>query len=103
MWQNNGFGGNGQFPNGFNNQENFPPSPFSGPPGAGHQYFPMLPNMMGYEDANGEGFMNNEFEPEVGLYNEGAFMQNQFINTTPQVSFVDPDDDRSEATTIVHD
>jgi hypothetical protein len=88
MWQNNGFGGNGQFPNGFNNQENFPPSPFGAPPGqglAGGQYFPTQRNMLQYEDSNGEGFMNNDFQPEVGLYNEGAFIQNQFINANPQV------------------
>jgi hypothetical protein len=94
MWQNNGFGGNGQFPNGFNNQENFPSSPFGAPPGqglAGGQYFPTQRNMLQYEDSNGEGFMNNDFQPEVGLYNEGAFMQNQFINANPQVCVGRPD------------
>jgi hypothetical protein len=93
MWQNNGFGNNGQFQNGFNSQESYPPSPFgpsSGPPLAGQQYFPNQQNLMQYEDANGEGFINNDFQPEVGLYNEGAFMQNQFINANTQVCFVEP-------------
>ena len=35
--------------------------------------------------------MNNDFQPEVGLYNEGAFMQNQFINANPQVCAGRPD------------
>ena len=47
--------------------------------------------MLQYEDSNGEGFMNNDFQPEVGLYNEGAFMQNQFINANPQVCVGEPD------------
>ena len=73
MWPNNGFGNNGDFQSNFN-QDDYPPSPFGGHPG--QQYFPQLPfptNMMQYEGGNGEGFMNNEFQPEVGLYNEGAF------------------------------
>jgi len=94
MWQNNGFGSNGQFPNGFNNQENFPSSPFGAPPGqplAGVQYFPNLQNLMEYEDTNGEAFVKNDFQPEIGLFNEGAFMQNQFINANPQVCVARPD------------
>ena len=67
-----------------------PFSELSGPPLAGQQYFPTQQNMMHYEDTNGEGFMNNDFQPEIGLYNEGAFMQNQFINANPQVCFVEP-------------
>jgi hypothetical protein len=106
MWQNNGFGSNGQFQNGFNNQENYPPSPFGaspGPPLAGQQYFPNQQIMMHYEDTNGEDFMSNDFQPEVGLYNEGAFMQNQFINTNSQVCFVDLDHFLADCvTTTVH-
>jgi hypothetical protein len=44
---------------------------------------------MQYEENDGEGFMNNDFQPEVGLYNEGAFMQNQFINASPGVRAVE--------------
>jgi len=91
MWQNNGFDGNRQFPNGFNNQEKFPPSPFGAPPGqpsSGQQYFPNQQSMMQFQDTNGEGFLNADYKPEVGLYNEGAFMQNQFINANPQVCVV---------------
>ncbi|KAE9370411.1 YTH-domain-containing protein [Stipitochalara longipes BDJ] len=89
MWSNNGFGSNGQFPNGFGHQESFPPSPFEAPRGqglAGQQYFTNQQNMMQFDDANGEGFLNNDFQPEVSLYNEGAFMQNQLINTNTQFS-----------------
>jgi hypothetical protein len=92
MWQNNGFGSNGQFPNGFGNQENFPRSPFGAPPGqpsVGQQYFPNQQNMMQYEDTNGDGFIDTDFQPEVGIYNEGAFMQNQFINAKSQVCVVE--------------
>ncbi|KAH7342949.1 YT521-B-like domain-containing protein [Rhexocercosporidium sp. MPI-PUGE-AT-0058] len=81
MWQNNGvFGGNGQFQNNFN-QDNYPPSPFSSQPMPGHQYFAQHPNLMQYEDASSEGY-----QPELPLYNEGAFSQNRFINPGPQFS-----------------
>ena len=89
MWQNNGYGSNGHFPNSFNNQENFPTSPFGTPSAPGQQFFTNPQNRMHFDDANGEGFLKNEFQPEVGLYNEGAFMQNQFINANPQVSVVE--------------
>jgi hypothetical protein len=106
MWQNNGFGNNGPFQNGFNNQENYPHSPFgasSGPPLAGQQYFPTQQNMMHYEDANEEDYMNDNFQPEVGLCNEGAFMQNQFINANAQVCFVEQDHFLAAcATTNIH-
>lgn len=93
MWQNNGFGSNGQFPNGFNSQEHLPP-PFRAPPDhplTGGQYFPNQPNMIQFEDANGKGLMNNGFQPELGLYNEGAFMQNQFLNANAEVCVVESD------------
>ena len=92
MWQNNGFGNNGQFPNGFNSQENFPSS-LGAPLGqlaGGPQYFPNQQNMMQYDDSNDDGFMSNDFQPEVGIYNEGAFLQTQFINANPQVCVVEP-------------
>jgi hypothetical protein len=44
--------------------------------------------MMQFQDTNGEGFLNADYKPEVGLYNEGAFMQNKFINANPQVCVV---------------
>jgi hypothetical protein len=44
--------------------------------------------MMHFADINGEGLLNADYKPEVGLYNEGAFMQNQFINANPQVCVV---------------
>lgn len=77
MWPNNEFGNNG---NNFN-QDDYPPLPFGDHPG--QPYLPQLsfqPNMMQFEGGNGEGFMNGEFQPEVGLYNEGALAQNQFVN-----------------------
>ena len=42
-----------------------------------------------YEDHNGgEGYMSDDFRPDVGLSNEGSFMQNQhqFVNPNVQVS-----------------
>jgi YTH domain-containing protein 1 len=92
MWQNNGFG-NGPgppFQNTFN-QNDFSSSPFGGGAGtplAGQQIFAQHQPMQ-FEDANGEGFAGNNFQPEVGLYNEDAFMQNQFMSPQQQVSFVE--------------
>ncbi|KAH6723959.1 YT521-B-like domain-containing protein [Leptodontidium sp. MPI-SDFR-AT-0119] len=81
MWQNNGgFGGNGQFQNNFN-QDNYPPSPFASQPMPGQQYFAQHPNMMQYDDGNGDSY-----QPEVGLFNDSAYSQNQFINSGPQFS-----------------
>src|SRR6187402_613590 len=86
MWQNNGFGNNGQIPNSFN-QDGYPLAHFgsnSGQSLPGQQYFSHqsnLPDLIQYEDTNGEGF-----QPEVGLYNDGSFIQNQFANS--QVSVV---------------
>ena len=58
----------------------------------GQQYFPQhqqqANNMIHFEDGSGEGYTNNEFQPELGFYNEGAFLQNQFTPAT-QVSFED--------------
>ncbi|KAF4635351.1 hypothetical protein G7Y89_g2743 [Cudoniella acicularis] len=83
---------NGGFHNNYN-QDDFPSSPFGGSsatPLPGQQLFAQpQPNMMQFEqfeDAPSEGFMNNNFQPEVGLFNEGAFMQNQFLNSQPQYS-----------------
>ena len=88
MWPNNGFGNNGDFLNNFKNQDDYP-SPFGAGPAA-QQYFPQLPfqqDMMQFEGGNRERIMNNDFQPEVGLYNEGAFSQNHFANVAnPQVS-----------------
>lgn len=85
MWQNNGgFGGNGQFQNNFN-QDTYPPSPFASQPMPGQQYFAQHPNMMQYDDGNGDSY-----QPEVGLFNDSAYSQNQFINSGPQVSRTGP-------------
>jgi len=87
MWQNNGFGNSGHFQN-FNNQEAFTPPSFGGSPGpllSGQQFFASHPNIVQYDD--GEGFINNDFQPEVGIFNEAAYMQNQFMNATVPVSF----------------
>jgi hypothetical protein len=87
MWHNNGFGNNGQFHDNFN-QEDYTPSPFlgTGGPLPGQQYFHQHPqlanNMIKFEDNNGECYTNNGFQPELGLYNEGAFMQTQFTPNT---------------------
>ncbi|KAL2075838.1 hypothetical protein VTL71DRAFT_781 [Oculimacula yallundae] len=78
MWpNNNAFGTNGQFQNNFN-QDGYPPSPFAGQAIPGQQYFAQQPNMMQFEDGNSEGF-----QPEVGLFNSGAYSQNQFTSSGP--------------------
>jgi hypothetical protein len=81
MWPNNGFPSNGDFPqNNFNQQDEYPHSPFgAGAAGYFPQQLPFSPN---------GGLMINDFQPEVGLYNEGAFAQNHFANVAnSQVSF----------------
>ena len=82
MWHNNGgFGNNGPFQNNFS-QDGYPPSPFAGQPIQGQQYFSQQPNMTQYEEPNGESF-----QPEVGLFNDRAYTQNQFNSQgPPQVS-----------------
>ena len=40
------------------------------------------------DDNDNEGFMNQDFQPEVGLYNDGAFMHNQFVSANPPISQV---------------
>lgn len=94
MWNNNGFANNGMFPNfnHTNNQEEFPPSPFATNSSPANGYFPqqMHPNMMQFENATGAQF--NDFQPEPGLYNQDAFMQNQqVLNADAQVRFVELD------------
>lgn len=96
MWPNNGFGNNLPFQNNFNPEDFPPPSPFGnanaspGTPLQGQLLF-THGNMMPFGEANGEGFAN-DFHPEVGLFNEGAFMQNQgqFMSPQPQVCAVQP-------------
>ena len=91
MWQNHGFGDNGSFQNNFN-QENFPSSPFGAGSGTplGQSFFPTQTDMLQYEGGNGEGFISNEFHPEVGLFNQAAFMQNQVMNTNGPVRILNP-------------
>lgn len=77
MWSKNEFGDNENNVN----QADYPLSAFGNLPG--QPYFPQLPikpNMMQSEGGNGEGFMNGEFQPDVGFYTEGTFAQNQFVN-----------------------
>ncbi len=84
MWPNNGYGNNGHFPQNNFNQDDFTQSQFGG--GNPQRIFQTQPNMMPFDEMNGDSFMeNNSFQPEVGIYNDSAFMQNQFVN---QVSFV---------------
>jgi len=101
MWQNNGFANNGPFQNNFNSDDgSFPPFRNNrSPPIPGQQLFPQQPNMMLFDNQNGEGIITNEFQPEVGLFNNRAFLQNQFVNQDAQVCFVDPNiSSRSVAT-----
>ncbi|KAH7419069.1 YT521-B-like domain-containing protein [Cadophora sp. MPI-SDFR-AT-0126] len=78
MWHNNGgFSNNSQFQNSFN-QDGYPPSPFAGQPVQGQQYFPQQPNMTQVEDSHGDSF-----QPGGGLFNDRAFMQNQFNSQGP--------------------
>ena len=90
MWNNNGFGGNGMFPNNFNNlQEEYPqPSPFASTSSAGNGYFPQASvNMMPFGGANSAQF--NGYHSEVGPFNQDAFMQNQqTLNADAQVRFL---------------
>ncbi|KAG4432081.1 hypothetical protein IFR05_012435 [Cadophora sp. M221] len=86
MWPNHGFRGNFQFQNNFNSQDDYSPVLFGagiGPSDPG-QYFPqqpLNPSMMQYDE---NGTVVGEFEPEVGLYNEGPLYPNQFISRNPQ-------------------
>lgn len=98
MWHNNGFGSNGQFPNNFNNQDDFPPSPFAASSSpAANGYFPLLLPVVQYEEANGTQF--NDFQPEVGPFNKDAFMQNQQIMSADvQVRFVETGLDLQDST-----
>ncbi|XMA15643.1 hypothetical protein WAI453_008434 [Rhynchosporium graminicola] len=81
MWQNKGaFGSNGQFQNNFS-PDAFSKSSFTGQAMPGQQYFPQLPNTVQYGDANGDAF-----EPEVGLFNNGSFSQNQLMSGGSQYS-----------------
>ncbi|RDL39607.1 uncharacterized protein BP5553_03947 [Venustampulla echinocandica] len=87
MWHNNGYGNNPPLQSNFN-QNSYPSSPFGGS-SASHpqQLFQHQPDMMQFEDSTAEGFMANDFQPEIGLYNEGALVQNQF---NPHTQFSPP-------------
>jgi YTH domain-containing protein 1 len=91
MWPNNGFGSNGQFQNNFNNQDDYSPASFGtgvGPSGPG-QYFPQQPHNPAMIQYDENGNVIGDFEPEVGLYNEGPFFHNQFLSPqNPQVRVV---------------
>jgi hypothetical protein len=89
MWQNNGYQSNGSYHNNFNENE-YPTSPFT----VGSSTPMFSPDLMQFENSNGDGFISQEFQPETGLFNDGAYMQNQFLNSHLQVSvkltFVNP-------------
>ncbi|KAF7862853.1 uncharacterized protein EAF02_010402 [Botrytis sinoallii] len=82
MWPtNNGFPSNGQYqPNNFNQDDlsGTTPlqSPFSGG-GPGPNFF-QQPNILQYDEMNIDGY--NGFSPEIPMYNQAAFAQNQFIS-----------------------
>ncbi|KAI9646922.1 hypothetical protein NHQ30_004922 [Ciborinia camelliae] len=88
MWPtNNGFPSNGQYqPNNFNQDElsaTTPgPSPFA-VGGQGPNFF-QQPNMLQYDEMHIDGF--NGFSPELPMYNQAAFAQNQFITPNPPFS-----------------
>jgi hypothetical protein len=87
MGPNTGFGNNGFLQNSLN-QDTFPTSSFTGGV-TGRPYFPQQAqsDMIGFkDDGNGEGYMNNAFQPEVGLFNDAAFSQNLFNSPLAQVS-----------------
>jgi len=73
MWQNNG--NNGPFQNNFN-QDNFPQQPINGSNRPGQQFFQPQP-LQPMDFNNGEDYTDGDFRPEVGLFNNGAFLQNQ--------------------------
>jgi hypothetical protein len=94
MWPNNGFQGHGDFQQGQGNfQQNYSDDgyiPFS-PVAFGQQYFQNLRPSQGmpYNDlANSGQSTPGEFQPEVGLYNEEAFVHNQFHGSDYPVSIV---------------
>jgi hypothetical protein len=90
MWPNNGYQGHGDFQQG-NFQQSYSDDgyiPFS-PVAFGQQYFPNMRSSQGmqYSDlANSGQSTPGEFQPEVGLYNEEAFAQNQFRGSAGPVS-----------------
>ncbi|ESZ99365.1 hypothetical protein SBOR_0235 [Sclerotinia borealis F-4128] len=88
MWpRNNGFQNNGQYqPNNFNQDDLSATTPLQSPFGGGPgPNFFQQPNMMQqYEEMNIDGF--NAFSPELPMYNQAAFAQNQFITPNPPFS-----------------
>jgi hypothetical protein len=90
MWPNNSFGNTGPFQNSFNPDEFTPP--FAAGPSAGQPFFSHQlqhqPHPMQYEDDSDDNYITNDFQPEVGLYNESAYMQNQFNSPNNQVSIM---------------
>lgn len=91
MWPGSGFGNGPSAHDGFN-QNDFPSSPFRGATGSplvGQQGFAQnQQNSMQSDNVYSDAY-NNSFQPEVGLYNQEAFTQNQFMNPLHQVRSVD--------------
>ncbi|TVY85510.1 Zinc finger CCCH domain-containing protein [Lachnellula suecica] len=78
MWQSNGFGNGASFQNNFNlNDFSSPPYGEPSTPLPGQHTFAQLPF--------GDG---SDFQPEVGLYNQDAYFQNQYA--APQQHFSPP-------------
>lgn len=77
MYHNNNYsgdGGGGNFPN-FINQNNFPP--FAGSP-TGQPSLQQQGGIKYYEEPNGMMDTSNEYQPELPMFNQQAFMQNGF-------------------------
>jgi hypothetical protein len=92
MWPNTGFGNNEPYQNN-SKPDDGPFPPFTGnghPPTPGQQFLTQRPNTMQFANQNGEGFVPKDFQSEAELFNNRAFLQNQFVNQDAQVCFVEP-------------
>ena len=97
MWNNNGFHGQGNFQQGQGNfQQNFAADdgyiPFS-PVTPGQPYFQQQRQYYGMEynspAAGSQQSTEGEYSPEVGLYSDGSFVQNQFNGSDGPVSMIE--------------
>jgi hypothetical protein len=87
MWNNNGFPGQDNFQQGQGNfQQNYADDgyiPFS-PMNPGQPYFQYNSPALGSQQST-----PGEYSPEIGLYNGGAFVHNQFPNSDGSVSMIE--------------
>lgn len=99
MDTNVGLGHNGVNPSDLD-QDTFPSSPYHNAI-TGQQFFPHKPNAnahtnininkMAFDDSAGGDSINTDFRPDIGMFNDTAFSQNQlFSNPLGQVSAVEP-------------